>query len=350
MKSKLYSVVVSSVLQVSSLAACEPAGSTGATVEASPASRISDEIVSGDPPGPLAYRLGAVFLGNCSGTLITNRHVLTAAHCAPFPASVSFATPLGTQVLSVTAAMSRITTGAQGAYDFAVLTLGTAAVVDGASDTLNHRLDPALAVGMPVSCLGFGCNTRSYGACFGAGVLRRAEMSITGIAGMIETRRNSRGQVANSGDSGSSCHLASDSGDTVSTSLIGVESYVYYDIFDSDAVVTAHYTPPWTTKAWVESLTMSNVSVSLSFRAPALVTSLAPIGARVETSGHTEDVAGLAGQVLTAPRSVPRSGRFTVRPRADGYACRPISGTGPMDGSLELDSVCVGLGAIFAAL
>jgi hypothetical protein len=180
-------------------------------------------------------------------------------------------------------------------------------------------------------------------------MLRRAELTISGIAGMIETMRNARGQVGNLGDSGSTCHVSVGPEDSVATPIIGALSFVYMDIFDGNASVTAHYTPPWTTRNWVESRTTAAVHVTLDTRAPIIHAGV-PTSLRLVTSGHSAEAQGIAGQTLSITQAIPRSGRFDVVPRAATHTCRRLTGIAPMTGDVVLTSTCLGMGMLTAAM
>lgn len=297
----------------------------------------SDAIVNGSAPGPIAYRLGPVMVGNCSGTLITNRHVLTAGHC-PAVSSVGFVTPTGLQVIPVAA--NDVRSSSIGDTDMAVLTLGTPALVDGRSDNINRRVVD-VAVGNNIECLGFGCNSPFYGTCSGFGVLRRATMTVTGILGMTETQRNGLGQVATSGDSGSTCFVIAPGQDSETSPTIGVESYAYYDIFDSDRVITAHYTPFATTKEWVESRTRSAITVTTEFvpeKSPSW-----PFQTFVYTNGT--EIAGYVfdgSNSATWANAIPRSGWFRATSVLDSYySCDCEFGTGQMSGFTSARVSCL---------
>ncbi|MDF3071312.1 MAG: Trypsin [Polyangiaceae bacterium] len=198
-------------------------------------SESQQEIINGTVPSPGGLAsFGVVSLGGCTGTLLTNRHVLTAHHCVRSDAN-AWSGPLNTGIIatfedggtSQTSGVAQIFEPDQSwtlnAHDYALLTLTTPIKVTpgdstGFSNTIYTGTDASLA-NQFVFCAGYGGTTAATSTSFasGFGTLTSATIKITGTSSGTLTRpTNTSNQVGFGGDSGSTCFL--------SGSVVGVQS------------------------------------------------------------------------------------------------------------------------------
>jgi len=194
------------------------------------------EIINGTVPTPGGLASwGVVSLGGCTGTLLDNRHVITAHHCVREynstngtwgalyrPINVRYE-EVGTQQ---TAGTAQVFEPAQpwtlDAGDYSILALSVPIKVGGSATGFSRAIyasaDSTLA-NQNVFCIGYGGTVAATATTFASGfdTLTSATMKITGTSSGVLTRgANASGQVGFGGDSGSTCFLNAD--------LLGIQS------------------------------------------------------------------------------------------------------------------------------
>jgi len=188
-------------------------------------SESQQEIINGNVPAPGALAsFGVVSLGGCTGTLLTNRHVLSAHHCVRSDEN-NWAGPLNTKIIASfedgvngqTSGVAQIFEPDQSwtlnAHDYALLTLSTPIKVTsgnstGFSNPIYTGTDASLANQL-VFCAGYGGTVAATATTFasGFGTLTSATIKVTGTSNGALTRSMTTNQVGFGGDSGSTCFL-----------------------------------------------------------------------------------------------------------------------------------------------
>jgi hypothetical protein len=349
---------------------------------------LDEAIINGDVPTQGALEdYGVVFVSTgCTGTLITNRHVLTAHHCvraynektstwaanANTGMSVQLENAAGFQAaVAVSQIYEPTETWPDGsnslvfqAADYALLELATAQPVLSNVDAMYNAIHSGTDSGLDeksVFCIGYGgtdeatfANPPSPGTfASGFGTLTSAQMTINDVgAGWNRRNRTSSNQVGFGGDSGSTCFY--------NDKLAGVQSTCSATWVDVDRdgvddgwaekVNTAECTSaaPGKFRSFVENIVLADVSVRYSF-SPALpsgttvnATAVTPKGSQTFDARNAwsgSDVASRSGYVNVKVDSEPAK-----------TMCQRLEATTPMSGDISLRAVCLGDGVVSAML
>jgi len=169
-----------------------------ACIAESPAPTLGEEaqeIINGFDVNP--EQSGWVFIGNnCSGTLVSNEWVLTAASC---PTIVGNEVTMGSQRQFVDQIL--VNQFSLPYSDVALLHLSAPMRMNDMDTGYSRRISPGATSGTQVDCFGYGRGSPGGGY----GVLRRARLTVTFSNNMIRFTPNALGQIHALGDQGSAC-------------------------------------------------------------------------------------------------------------------------------------------------
>ena len=320
---------------------------------------------------------GVVSLGGCTGTMLTNRHILTAHHCTGrynFTAedwSGTLNAP-GTMTVRLERALVDSTAsnlsileppGDAGTWtlddgDYSLITLDQALEANGSSDSFYNAIyasSDASLLNQTVLCMGYGGTTEATQMTFASGfnTLTSANMTINSASGGVLRRdRTSGGIVGFGGDSGSTCYfngLVTGVQSTCKASFVDVNGNGVNDGWaERNNTQWCKSAAPGQFRDWAENAILADVTVTFDAMPP--MAAEATLQGTVTTTSGVNSVNLLAGMTLT--KKAPRSGRVgvAVDVEPDGMLCPVVDATSPMSGSLSISARCLGDGLVAALL
>lgn len=319
---------------------------------------------------------GVVDLNGCTGTMLTNRHVLTAHHCTgrynavandwsgtlklPGSMSIRLERAAGDVLASNESILEPpgdASTWRLDAGDYSLITLDQALTANGADDEFYNPIyaqaDSTLA-NQTVLCMGYGGTTEASAGNFAAGfgTLTSANMPISAVGTGTFRRDRTNNIVGFGGDSGSTCFLnGSVTGvqSTCSATFIDVNGNGKDDGWPEKKDTTSCTSAaPGQFRTFVGNAILANVTVAFD-ALPALPAGTTANGT-ITTTSEVVNVNMLATSTLT--KKAPRSGRVDAFVTAEParMMCPKVSVRSPMSGDASIRGRCLGDGLVSALL